>query len=106
MSGIGLIFYGIISFRHRKRQPGAQSNGNGDRRRSKRHNSLGSGFKLERPLLSDLANNSDSETRNKPRQRRTYFDRNENPKSVESSPATPATPDEDDEKIKARQARR
>ncbi|CAB3995872.1 FH1 FH2 domain-containing 3 isoform X3 [Paramuricea clavata] len=96
------------SIRHRKRQPGAQSNGNGDRRRSKRHNSLGSGYRLERPLVPDPGNNSDSETRNKPRQRRTYFDRNENlsPKSAENSPATPATPDEDDEKTKARMARR
>jgi hypothetical protein len=80
----------------------------GDRRRSKRHNSLGSGYRLERPLVPDPGNNSDSETRNKPRQRRTYFDRNENlsPKSAENSPATPATPDEDDEKTKARMARR
>ena len=83
--------------------------GKGDRRRSKRHNSLGSGYKLERPLVSEpTGNNSDSETRKKTRQRRPYFDHNEtlSPNSAESSPATPATPDEDDEKLKARMARR
>ena len=59
--------------------------------------------------MNESANNSDSETRKKVRQRRTYFDRgneDESPKATESSPVTPATPDEDDEKMKARIARR
>ncbi len=58
--------------------------------------------------MTEPGNNSDSETRNKPRPPRPYFDRNEHlsPKSAENSPATPETPDEDDEKMKARMARR
>ena len=59
--------------------------------------------------MNESANNSDSETRKKARQRRKYFDQNENesPIAAEHSPVTTqSTPDEEDEKMKARIARR
>ncbi|XP_046842773.1 FH1/FH2 domain-containing protein 1-like isoform X2 [Xenia sp. Carnegie-2017] len=91
------------TIRHRKRQPGTQINGNGDRRRSKRHNSLGSGYKLEKPLVQDPVKN-DSEDRKKLYSRRNYIDHNES--LNENLSRSPTKDEEEDEKVKARTARK
>ena len=81
----------------------------GVRRRSKRHNSLGSGFKLEKPLVVEETSNSDVETRRKTRPRRSYIDRDREP-SPKVAPAEEPTAserrNEEEEKIKARVQRR
>lgn len=75
----------------------------GDRRRSKRHNSLGSGYKLEKPLVHDPVK-YDSEDRKKLYSRRNYIDNNES--LNENLSRSPTKDDEEDEKIKARTARK